>query len=184
VDACHPYLAKRGLTYETAAYFGVGFFSGKGSMSGRVVIPIHDTQGELVAYAGRAIGGAQPRYKLPANFQKSHVVFNLHRAQASKNPSVVVVEGFFDCLKVHQAGFNSVVALMGSSLSDTQAKLLEANFDRVVLMLDGDEAGRAACREIAPRLATRLWVRITAVPPARQPDQLSSCEIIRILGTL
>lgn len=184
VDASHPYLAKRGIAQETAAYFGVGFYQGKGSMSSRVVIPIHNAQGELIAYAGRAIDSARPRYKLPANFQKSHVLFNLHRACASKSSLVVVVEGFFDCLKVHQAGFPCVVALMGAWLSEAQEELLASDFHLAVLMLDGDQAGIDACCKIAPRLARHLPIRIVEVPSGRQPDQLSSDQIRRILGSL
>ena len=55
-------------------------FSGRGSMHGRIVIPIHNERGELVAYAGRSIDGSEPRYKLPAGFHKSVELFNLHRA--------------------------------------------------------------------------------------------------------
>jgi DNA primase len=70
VDPEHPFLAGRGIGKSVAEEFGVGFFSGKGSMSGRVVIPIHNERGELVAYAGRAIDGSEPKYKLPAGFHK------------------------------------------------------------------------------------------------------------------
>jgi DNA primase len=103
VDPAHPYLPHRGITGETAALFGVGFFPGKGSMAGRVVVPIHNEKGELVAYAGRSIDDAEPRYKLPADFKKSLVLFNLHRAKGQGR--VVLVEGFFGTMKVHQAGF-------------------------------------------------------------------------------
>ena len=124
VDHEHAYLKERGITAETAQAFGVGYFGGKGSMHGRVVIPIHNERGELVAYAGRAIDGSEPRYKLPAGFHKSLELFNLHRAigESSGQGRVVVVEGFFDCMKVSAAGF-PCVALMGSSLSEHQERL-------------------------------------------------------------
>ena len=61
VDPTHPYLRQRGIKEETARNFGVGFFPGKGSMVGRVVIPIHNERGELVAYAGRSIDGTDPK---------------------------------------------------------------------------------------------------------------------------
>lgn len=185
IDSSHPYLAHRGITRETAEYFGVGFFPGKGSMVGRIVIPIHNAEGELVAYAGRALDSAtEPRYKLPAGFNKSLELFNLHRAaQCDSKGSVIVVEGFFDAMKVYQAGFPSVVALMGSSLSDVQAELLTA-FDRGVLMLDGDEAGTEAAPKITAQLARYLLVRIAAVPEGKQPDMLSSENIKRILDPL
>lgn len=119
VDPTHPYLAERGLSEETIREFGVGFFSGKGSMAGRVVIPIHNERGELVAYAGRAIDGTEPRYKFPVGFHKSKELFNLHRVKDAL--SVVVAEGFFDCMKVSQAGY-PCVALMGCTMSKAQEK--------------------------------------------------------------
>lgn len=184
IDLSHPYLMHRGITRETAELFGVGFFPGKGLMSGRIVIPIQNAAGELVAYAGRALDEAtEPRYKLPAGFEKSLELYNLHRAAAMESRGVVIVEGFFDAMKVHQAGFPYVVALMGSSLSDVQAQKL-VPFGRVILMLDGDEAGTEATHRIAAQLARRVLVRIADVPPDKQPDLLPSDEIRRILDPL
>jgi hypothetical protein len=71
------------------------------------------------------------------------VLFNLHQA-AAHGDSVVVVEGFFDCIKAHQAGLPCVVGLMGCSLSLCQQALLQQNFQEVSLLLDGDNAGRSA----------------------------------------
>ena len=119
IDHHHPYLAQRGIDPETAEYFGVGFFSGKGSMSGRVVIPVENEKGELVAYAGRAIDGGEPKYKLPAGFKKSQVLYNLPRAAEETEGTVILVEGFFDCIKVTQAE-HACVALMGCSMSAEQ----------------------------------------------------------------
>jgi DNA primase len=116
IDSAHPYLATRGIESQTAAHFGVGFYAGPGLLSGRLVIPILNAQGELVAYCGRSLDTAEPRYQFPPGFRKSQVLFNFHRAAASGEPAVVVVEGFFDCLKVYQAGLRSVVALMGAVL--------------------------------------------------------------------
>lgn len=90
------------------------------------------------------------------------------------------VEGFFDCMKVHQAGYPCVVAFMGCTLSARQEKLLEDHFQRVVLMLDGDKAGIAAATSGAARLTSRLFVKVVDVPPGRQPDQMST-EEIRVL---
>ena len=179
IDHEHEYLKTRGITPETALTFGVGYFSGKGSMSGRVVIPIHDANGELVAYAGRAIDNSEPRYKLPTGFHKSLELFNLHRVG---DPEVVLVEGFFDCMKVMQAGF-CAVALMGCSLSEAQEELLAKTFERVILMLDGDEPGQQGRGECLARLGRRMWVRAAMVPEGKQPDQLSTEEIQQFLGS-
>lgn len=85
-----------------------------------------------------------------------------------------MVEGFFDCLKVHQAGIRSVVALMGAALHERQEELLRQRFSEVILMLDGDLAGRRASSAIAARLAGRIPLRVIRLAPGSQPDQLSA----------
>jgi DNA primase len=182
VDCAHEYVAQRGLTTETAAYFGVGFFRGKGLMAGRIVIPINNPNGELVAYAGRSIDGTEPKYKLPGGFHKSRELFNIDRAIDVHSETVIVVEGFFDAMKVHQSGLPAVVALMGSTLSGEQENLLVENFSRVLLMLDGDEPGREAARSIGIRLLNRMFVKIVTLPAGKQPDELTSDELHAILG--
>src|SRR5438876_2292724 len=120
-------------------------------MNGRIVIPIHNERGELLAYAGRSIDNSEPRYKLPAGFHKSLELFNLHSLlEETSTDAVVVVEGFLDCMKVAKAG-HLCVALMGSSLSAVQEEILCWHFKHVVLMLYGDEAGRAATEDCVRR---------------------------------
>jgi DNA primase len=177
VDPTHPYLRQRGIKEETAKHFGVGFFPGRGSMSGRVVIPIENERGELVAYAGRSIDGTEPKYKVPTGFVKGAVLFNFHRVSGEE---VIVVEGFFDSLKVWQSGNVNVVGLMGCSLSVEQQELL-ARFKKIVLLLDGDDAGRRATDEIAARLVHSHFVRAINLDAGRQPDQLSSEELRNLL---
>jgi DNA primase len=184
VQRNHPYLAQRGIDPATAAEFGVGFYSRPGLMNGRIVIPIHNLHGQLVAYAGRALDERPPKYKLPAGFRKALELFNLQRAAATGGKTVIVVEGYFDCMRVHQAGFPSVVALMGSSLSTVQQANLMRHFDRIVLMLDGDAAGRGASQAIAARLSRCCSVDVVPVPDGDQPDQLASSTIRRLLASL
>lgn len=182
IDPSHPYFETRGIAEETAKDFGVGFFPGRGSMAGRVVMPISNERGELVAYAGRAIDGSEPKYKFPSGFKKSEVLWNLDRiSKEGTARSIIVVEGFFDTMKVVQAGFPNVVALMGTALSDAQERLLNP-FREIVLMLDGDQAGQTACTGLVTRLARGHFVRIVTV--AGQPDQLSSEEIQVLLGNI
>jgi DNA primase len=175
-------LDSRGITKETAEYFGVGLFLGKGSMHGRVVIPIHNEAGELVAYAGRAIDNTEPRYKLPAGFHKSVELYNLYRAIARGQQGLIVVEGFFDAMKVHQAGYPFVVALMGCSMSEEQERLLVAHTEMVLLMLDGDEAGRKGADEIMLRLGRQVWTKAVSLPEEKQPDQMSDEELRGLLS--
>src|SRR3954464_7682461 len=107
LDRAHPYLTERGLTTETIVNFGIGYCA-KGVMAERIAIPIHNLEGNVVAYAGRFPGeptGDVPKYNLPQGFRKSLELFNIDRA--TKEPAekpLVIVEGFFDCMKLHQNG--------------------------------------------------------------------------------
>jgi hypothetical protein len=112
------------------------------------VFPVHDSQGQLVAYVGRSLDGSQPRYRFPPGFHKSQVVFNLHRAVREAAGCAMVVEGLFHCLRVHQAGYHHVMALMGVTLSEAQEQLLRERFPRLILML---RAGSSSNRETRPK---------------------------------
>lgn len=186
LKAEHPYFEERGLAPETVATFGLGLAE-KGIMKGRICIPIHDHLGNLVAYAGRAlednIAEQEGKYKLPANFHKLQVLFNYHRAKDF--PTVIIVEGFFDCFKVHQAGFLNVCALMGTVMSDFHEKLILESFKHVVVMLDNDPAGHQGTKEILNRLYDKVFVRVVKLDEfkeASQPDQLTESELAASLA--
>ena len=178
IEAAHPYLAKRGVSEETARTFGIGYFPGRGMMSGRIVFEIHNEKGELIAYAGRSIDGSEPRYKFPPGFHKSLELYNLHRiiGETNSRRRVVVVEGFFDCLKVSAAGF-PCVALMGCSMSETQEDLLARHFKVACILLDGDEAGQTASGASLVRLGRRMFVWAPQLPDGTQPDMMNEEEI-------
>ena len=189
LDPAHPYLAERGLTPEIIAEFGLGFCA-TGTMKDRVVIPIHNEEGELLAYAGRWPGhppDGTPKYKLPAGFKKSLELFNLHRAiQALPEQPLVIVEGFFDAIKLWQLGLKRVVALMGSTLSPAQEELTRKHTDsrsKVLVMLDEDDAGRAAREEIIPRLARFVFVKAHVFDDeGQQPESLTIDEVNALSG--
>jgi DNA primase len=180
----HPYLTERGLTLETIISFGVGY-CGKGMMAGRVAIPIHNEEGGVVAYVGRWPGeppGDTPKYKLPPGFRKSLELFNIDRAiKEPADKPLVIVEGFFDCMKLHQHGCRRVVALMGSTMSAAQEELIRKHTDsksQVIVMLDEDEAGQAGREDIAVRLAKFVFVKVhTFEKPDMQPDNLTAEEV-------
>lgn len=184
----HAYLTERGLTPEAVAEFGLGFCP-KGTMSGRIVIPIHNTEGDLVGYVGRWPGKPpeeRPKYKLPTGFKKSAEVFNLDRALTEQQGlPLIVVEGFFDVIKLWQQGFHRVVSIMGSSLSSTQETLLlEASASRpgIILMFDEDDAGRSGREKALLRLARHLFVRVVPLPQeGAQPDHLTESELHALL---
>lgn len=114
----HDFFKARGLSAETVDHFGLGFCR-RGSMSGRIVIPLHDEAGALVAYCGRAVDDDAVKYKMPNGFAKSAVLYNLHRQEKGAG-LLIVVESFLSVYKLWQAGIKNVVALMGSSMSEDQ----------------------------------------------------------------
>jgi len=185
----HPYLSERGLTQETVVDFGVGYCA-KGMMADRIAIPIHNSEGLIVAYAGRYPGeplGDTPKYKLPPGFRKSLELFNIDRAiKEPADTPLVIVEGFFDCMKLHQHGCRKVVALMGSTMSAAQEELLRSRTDtwsQVIVMLDEDEAGRAGREDVVIRLARFVFVKAHVFDAeGRQPDHLTAEEALGILG--
>lgn len=184
----HQYLKDRGLKPETVQYFGLGFCS-HGLMKNRIVIPIHNEKGELVAYAGRWPGNppqGEPKYKLPKGFHKSLVVFNLHRVrEIAKGKELILVEGFFDCFKIWQAGFKNVVALMGSALSKEQERLILGALgpqSKIILMFDGDEAGKKCTEDVFSRLSNKCKVRVTRIEHGKQPEDLAKQALEKMLS--
>jgi DNA primase len=191
LDRSHPYFTERGISHEAVIDFGLGYFTGeKGLMVGRIVIPIHNSKGELVAYAGRWPGESpkdMPKYKLPPGFKKGLELFNLDRAvkESSEKP-LVIVEGFFDAIKLHQHGSRKVVALMGSTMSAEQEELIRQHTNsvsQVIVALDEDEAGRAGREDITCRLSKFCFVKMLVFEkPGTQPEHLSAEEVQRLLG--
>jgi DNA primase len=186
----HPYLTKeRGLTLETIVDFGIGFCS-KGMMAGRIAIPIHTSDGSgVVGYAGRWPGepaGDTPKYKLPPGFRKSMEVFNIDRAikEPAEKP-LVIVEGFFDCMKIHENGWRKVVALMGATMSTAQEELIRKHTtsnSHIIVMLDENEAGQAGREDIACRLSKYCFVKIHQFDqPDAEPEHLTAEGLAQIL---
>ena len=168
LDMRHSYLTQdRGLKDATIDAFGLGYHAGKGIMQGRVVIPIHNEQGELVAYAGRWPAdtgwpdGSQ-KYALPPGFKKSKVLFNLHRAREHAAEGLIVVEGYFTVFEFFERGRRNVVALMGSTMSAEQERLIVETVGpkgRVLIALDNDDAGRRGSEDAVKRLSSKVFVR-------------------------
>lgn len=185
----HPYLVERGLSLETIIEFGVGFCT-KGMMKDHIAVPIHNVAGEVVAYAGRWPGEPPedtPKYKLPKGFAKSQEVFNLDRAcKEPPDQPLIIVEGFFDCMKLWQAGAKKVVALMGSSLSPAQEELIRQHTtsdSRILLMFDEDEAGREGRSYAAARLSRFAYVSTYVFEQEdMQPEHLTPEQLATLIA--
>jgi hypothetical protein len=162
LDPSHPYFARHGITSETAQHFGAGFFPGPGRLTDRIVIPIHNEECELIGYAGYSADDSEPKRRYWPEFNKSQVLFNYRPARwliTELALTVVVVDEFFDCMKVHQAGFPSVVSLTGPSLSEEQEQMLTESFYLIVLFLNGPELTRRIATRLSSGRHRRKWRR-------------------------
>ena len=184
----YPFFKERNILPETVQHFGLGFCSVGKTIPGRIAIPIHDDKGRLVAYCGRAVSDEQAKtegkYKQPANFHKSAVVYNLHR-QVPDQKILILVESFISVWKLHQAGVANVVALMGSKLCEPQKELILGYFKNaggVLLMFDADEDGEKCTQQCLTELSPHLFVKKIDVSPfGRKPHQLSPDQIKSLL---
>lgn len=180
LDPRHSYLEKRRVKPETAQYFEIGYCN-YGLFKGRIAIPIHDEKGRIVAYTGRALGNERPKYKFPKGFSKSLEVYNLHRVKDSKAKETVLVEGYFDVFRLYQAGYEAV-ALMGSSISQTQEELILSLNKDLTLLFDGDEAGRKATKQAIKLFRGKLPFKVIYLHEGFQPDDLKEQELKKLLS--
>ncbi|MFM8378726.1 MAG: DNA primase, partial [Planctomycetia bacterium] len=148
----------------------------------RVMFPIRDPLGRCVAFGGRVLPGAAADTAKYINspetplFSKSSMLYGLDTARdaMARSRRAVVVEGYTDCLAARQAGIDDVVAVLGTALGEKHAKLLRRYADQIVLVLDGDDAGRRRADEILDViLAEPIDVRI-----ARLPAGVDPCEFV------
>ena len=149
---------------------------------GRLIIPIQDGKGRVVAFGGRTLSAnVQPKYlNSPETelFRKGEMVFNAHRAReaAFKTNAVIVVEGYLDAISVYQAGVKSVVATLGTAFTEDQIRALWRLAPEPVVCFDGDRAGRQAAFKaidrILPALRTGNSFRFAFIPGGQDPDDL------------
>jgi DNA primase len=142
----------------------------------RIIFPIVNESGKLVAFGGRALGDDQPKYlnspETPI-YTKSRVLYHLDRAGGAirRLDRAILVEGYMDCIAVASAGFENVVASCGTSLTESQVRLLGRYSRRVVVNYDPDSAGLAATeRSLARLLEESFRAQVLALPGGLDPD--------------
>lgn len=146
----------------------------------RLMVPTYSTTGEVIAFGGRAIGEGEPKYLNTATtpvYTKGHHLFalNLARRAAQSDRTLIVVEGYLDCIALHQAGFENAVAALGTSFTAEQAAELRKYADYVFLCFDGDAAGSAAATKAIDVASKEVEhsgspVRIVLLPAGEDPD--------------
>ena len=145
---------------------------------GRLLFPIHDLRGRVVGFGGRLLGPGEPKYlNSPETkvFHKGGLLYNLHQAKQAirKDEVVILVEGYFDVLRLLLAGVENVVAPLGTALTPEQAALLRRYAPAAILLLDSDSAGlKASFRAADELLRHEMRVRVATLPPGADPDSL------------
>jgi len=144
----------------------------------RITFPIHGNDGRIIAFGGRALGDTEPKYlNSPEGvlFHKRSTLFMLHRARRAMSDAghALVVEGYFDCLSLHRAGFTQAVATLGTALTTDHARILRRLAPMVLLCYDADSAGRrAAATGAGILLEAGLEVAVIAMEPGQDPDDV------------
>ncbi|MDR0325822.1 MAG: DNA primase [Oscillospiraceae bacterium] len=147
----------------------------------RLVFPIFDLRGQVVAFSGRALGDGMPKYKNSAEspvYQKRGLLYGAHIARKSEQPYWILAEGNVDVFMLHQAGFDNAVATCGTALTDTQARLAARHVKELTIAYDADAAGQNATQKAVTVLeAAGVRVRILHMRGAKDPD-----DFIRAYG--
>ena len=141
----------------------------------RLMFPIIDVRGNVIGFGGRVMDDSTPKYlNSPETliFNKRKNLFALNVAKKSKAGQIILTEGYMDAIALHQFGFDSAVASLGTSLTQEHAALLTKYTDKVILIYDGDAAGQNATQRAIPMLETAgLQVRVLKLKDAKDPDE-------------
>ncbi|MBO4428653.1 MAG: DNA primase, partial [Clostridia bacterium] len=179
-DALRRYMLEKGYRDEELKE---AFLSGKSAKTGRyfdyfrgrLMFPIIDNFGNVIAFGGRSLDDSTPKYlntsDTPA-FKKSRNLFALNFARNSGYDYMILCEGYMDVIAMHMAGFTNAVATLGTALTAEQARVLAKYTKKIVLCYDSDEAGQNATKRALPILAEAgLETRVLTVRDAKDPDE-------------
>ena len=177
--ALRRHLRTRGYTEEEMLASGLQKRSEKGNVydvfRGRVMTPIFDLRGNVIAFGGRVLGDEKPKYiNSPETlvYKKSKAMFALNIAKKSASRRYILCEGYMDVISLHQAGFDTAVAACGTALTPYQVRLLGEYADEVVLCYDSDEAGqKATARSLGLFAESPVKVSVLNIPGAKDPDE-------------
>lgn len=184
-DDLYRYLKKKGYDDDLLKDSGlITYQEGRGGRDkfwNRAMFPIMDARGKVIGFGGRVMGEGEPKYlNSPETkiFDKSRNLYGLHIARATKEPQMLLCEGYMDVIALHQAGFDNAVASLGTALTSGHASLLKRYTKEIYLTYDSDGAGvRAALRAIPILKEVGIATKVIDMSPYKDPD-----EFIKALG--
>lgn len=142
----------------------------------RLMLPIKNVTGSIAAFAGRSLDGSNPKYLNSAEssvFHKGYTLFNIDKAKDAmkQDKNALIVEGYFDVMRLYKSGFKNAVAPMGTALTHEQIALLKRYADEITVMFDGDSAGeKAAFRSLERFAESGLFPKVVFLPQTDDPD--------------
>ena len=172
------YLRSKGFSYaeaEDAALIYKGSNGYFDKFRGRIMFPIFDIRGNVIAFGGRTIFDDKAKY-INSNgsiiYNKSQTLFAFNRAKDTKKDEFLLMEGNVDVISLHQAGFDNATASLGTAFTPEQARLIKRYKDRVILCYDSDEAGVKAVHAAGKILMDEgISVKVLTVTGAKDPDE-------------
>ncbi len=173
------HLKQKGFSYQEMIQANAAFESRSGRVmdrfAGRVMYPIIDLRGNVIAFGGRTLGDDKPKYLNTSDtpvFRKSENLFAFNFARNAREGYLILAEGYMDVIALHQAGFTNAVATLGTSLTQEQCSLMARYVKEVVISYDMDEAGRKASRRAMQMLRSAgLTVRVLQMDEGKDPDE-------------
>ncbi|MBQ2688310.1 MAG: DNA primase [Clostridia bacterium] len=178
--ALSDYLRKKGFKDEEIVAANLAFkrSSGKGIVdrfSDRVMFPIIDLRGNVIAFGGRILADQKPKYLNTSDtlvFKKSSNLFSLNNAKNTGLRTLILCEGYMDVIALNAAGFQNAVATLGTALTAEQALLMKRYADEVIICYDADEAGQKATAKAIDILRNAgLLIRVLSIPDGKDPDE-------------
>ena len=183
-DALLKYMRAKGYQPAELVDAGLARKGQKGyydNFRNRVMTPIIDVRGNVIAFGGRVLDDSKPKYINTGDtlvYKKTNELFALNFAKDSKEDALILCEGYMDVIAMHQAGFTNAVAGCGTALTTEQVRLISRYAKEVILTYDADEAGQKALQKAMTLFdQTDVKVRIPALVGGKDPD-----EIIRTYG--
>lgn len=173
------HLRGKGYTQEELVQSDMVRRSQKGNLydryRGRVMFPIFDLRGNVVAFGGRILTNEKPKYINTSDtpvYHKSSGLFAMNFAKDSGSRQLILAEGYMDVIALHRAGFTNAIASLGTALTEEQARIIRRYADEAIICYDSDEAGRRATQRAIPILKKAgLLVRVITVPGNKDPDE-------------
>jgi DNA primase len=176
------YFTQRGYPEELLDFYEIGGMTDKRGVH-RETIPIRDEYGNLITVSARRTDSNEdPKYLLLEDIKKETTLYNLHVAKeyTGTDRTLILVEGFVDVWTLSVLGIYNVVAMMGTSVTPNQARLLWRYAENIILMLDPDDAGREANPKVTAVLEQGARMQVIELPDGKDPKNLTYMDLVEL----